>query len=453
MLESIKRLSLSKRYRDDEKGNVSLMFAVSAVAVIGCMGAAMDFSTLSNAKHHSQSIADQLALAAAIYVKDNDTPPTDKEKGYTHGDHTAADLGFVYKGWVDGGAANVNVNVNYDDTDKEATVTVSGATIPTFMQILGKQDMRFTAKTTVSYMQVDEMQPASVMMVLDNSGSMRWDDILLNDDGTRPNRSMPRIDRLKGAVTNFRTRLQARIGNQTSSDGHRVLRTGIVPYNDTIISTLSTNTRQMYWGYDGVSGTQVTSMKAEGGTNSNPPMKLARDLLELEDDKHRAEADKYDEAYREPIKFVVFMTDGQNTSGNIILIEDDTTGYYYKKYNDGRWYYTTNANYASRYGFEEGYLGYDTDSETLAACNEMKAAGVKIFTIGFALDPGQYYNQDNPNNPVTITEKVRTTAYSLLSQCASSPETFIIAGQDNGLQGAFDQIQNAVVKELIRIKS
>ena len=443
--------ALLKRYRDDEGGNMALMFAISAVAVVGCMGAAMDFSTRSNAKLHSQGIADQLALAAAIYVKDNDAPPRNLANGYTEGEHTAADLGFDYQGFVDGGAANVKVVVKYDDTNKEATVTVSGATTPTFMQVLGKHDMGFSATSTVSYLQVDEMQPASIMMVLDNSGSMRWDDTLLNNDGSRPANSLPRIDRLKSSVTNFRTRLQARIGNQTTADGHRVLRTGIIPYNDQIINTLTTNTRTMYWGFDGVSGSQVTTMQARGGTNSNPPMKLARDLLSNEDDFHRDEAQRNNEDYREPIKFVVFMTDGQNTSGNIILIPG-VTGYYYKKIS-GRWYYTRNRNYANRNGFQEGSLGYDTDAETLKACQDMKNQGVRVFTIGFALDPGQYYNQDNPSSPVTITEQVRTTAYSLLSQCASEPENFIIAGERNNLQSAFDQIQNAVVKELIRIKS
>lgn len=451
MLKPETKKPLLKRFLRDESGNMALTFAISAVAVIGAMGAAMDFSTRSSAKLHSQGIADQIALAAAIYVKDNDFAPDSLELGYTEGTHSAASLGFEYKGWVDGGAENVDVNIVYDDTNKEAVVTVSGATIPTFMQVLGKHDLSFSATSTVSYLEVDEAQPASIVMVMDNSGSMRWDDKLLNADGTRPANSVPRIDRLKTAVTNFRTRLQDRIGNQTTAEGIRVLRTGLIPYNDQIITSLSANTDRIYWGFDGINSSQVNSMVAQGGTNSNPPMHLAKQLLDQEDDKHRDEADRTNTDYREPLKFVIFMTDGQNTTGNYIVIPSNS-GRYYGQIN-GRWYVTTRRRTAERYGFTEGDLTLDSDSETLNACTNMKNEGVKIFTIGFALEPGLYYNQDNPNEPVEVTNGVQAAAYGLLSQCASEAENFIIAGQNNNLQAAFNSIQNGIVKELIRIKS
>jgi len=453
MLRRLKGLPLLKRYRDDERGNMSLMFAVSAVAVVGCMGAAMDFSTRSNAKNHSQAIADQLALAAAIYVKDNDAPPTDINKGYTAGTHKASDLGFAYKGWVEGGAANVDVEVSYDNVNREATVTVSGATVPTFMQVLGKHNMDFKASSTVSYLQVDEMQPASVVMVLDNSGSMRWDERKLLTGGIRVPNPKARIDRLKESVKKFRDDLRARIGKQRSVDGHRVLRTGILPYNTDVTLRDDDKDRRMQWGFSGVSNNFVDQMSAAGGTNSNPPMAVARSWLEAEDQKHRTEANQHGEAYREPIKFVVFMTDGQNTSGNYEFVEDDTTGYYYKQYSNGRWYYTTSASYAANNGFVEGRFELDSDRLTLESCDAMKAQGVRIFTIGYALDVGDYYDPDNPDDPAEVTEALRSTAYSLLSQCASKPENFIAAGSGQSLDGAFDQIQNAVVKELIRIKS
>ncbi len=443
--------TLFKRFKNDENGNMALTFAISAVAVIGAMGAAMDFSTRSSAQLHSQGIADQIALAAAIHVKDNDFIPDSLEVGYTEGTHSAASLGFKYKGWVDGGAENVNVNIRYDDTNKEAVVTVSGATIPTFMQVLGQHDLGFSATSTVSYLEVDEAQPASIVMVMDNSGSMRWDDRLLNADGTRPGNSRPRIDRLKTAVTNFRTRLQSRIGEQTTSEGVRVLRTGLIPYNDQIITTLSANTDRIYWGFDGINQAQVDTMNAQGGTNSNPPMHLANQLLDMEDDKHRDEADRTDTDYREPLKFVVFMTDGQNTTGNFIVVPGNTGRYYGQI--DGRWFVTTRHSTAVFYNFTEGDLTLDSDSETLNACTSMKNEGVKIFTIGFALDPGFYYNQDNPNQPKEVTNGVQAAAYGLLSQCASDEDNFIIAGENNDLQSAFNSIQNAIVKELIRIKS
>ena len=459
MLKTENKKSLFKRFLKDESGNMALTFAISAVAVIGAMGAAMDFSTRSSAKLHSQGIADQIALAAAIYVKDNDFIPDDLTEGYTEGTHSAASLGFEFKGWVDGGADNVAVDIRYDDTEKEAVVTVSGATIPTFMQVLGQHDLSFAATSTVSYLEVDEAQPASIIMVMDNSGSMRWDDRLLNDDGTRPANSGPRIDRLKSAVTNFRTRLQSRIGNQTTAEGVRVLRTGLVPYNDQIITSLSANTDKVYWGFEGINQGQVSSMQARGGTNSNPPMQLAKQLLNMENDEHEDEADRTNTDYREPLKFVVFMTDGQNTTGNFAVIPGETGQYY--GFNTGQipnrrtgvWYVTDREDIANAYNFTEGYFGRQSDLDTIAECQAMHAEGVEIFTIGFALEPGDYYDETNPSQPRTVSFTTQAISHSVLSGCASEPDNFIIAGQQNDLQSAFNTIQNAIVKELIRIKS
>lgn len=444
--------SLLSRYRNDEGGNISLMFAVSAVAVVGCMGAAMDFSTRSNAKNHSQSIADQIALAAAIYVKDNDTPPKDKNLGYTPGIHKASDLGFDYKGWVDGGAAGVNVEINYDDQAKEATVTVSGATVPTFMQVLGQHDMKFAASSTVSYMQVDDLQPASVIMVLDNSGSMRWDTKKLSDSGERPANPKSRITGLKQAVKKFRTDLEARIGDQHSSSGHRVLRTGILPYNSEIIDYVSNH--KMSWGFAGVSDTFVDKMTAEGSTNSNPPMARALEWLEDEEAAHKKEAEDHNMLVVDPIEFVLFMTDGQNTSGDREFVEDDTTGVWYREAPEGTcrrkcWYY----RYSPASGFKEGKIQLDSDRKTIQSCKEMKAKGTRIFTLGYALTVGEYYDPLLPDQPGQVTESTHHTAYALLSSCASKPENFIKVGSGDSLQGAFDQISNAIVEEVIRIKS
>ena len=145
------------------------------------------------------------------------------------------------------------------------------------------------------------------------------------------------------------------------------------------------------------------------------------------------------------------MTDGQNTAGNFIVIPGDT-GRYYGQIN-GKWFVTKNPNTAAVHNFTEGDLTLDSDSETLNACTNMKNEGVEIFTIGFALEPGFYYNQDNPNQPREVTNGVQAAAFGLLSQCASDEDHFIIAGEQNDLQSAFNTIQNAIVKELIRIKS
>ena len=48
---------LLRRFKKNEDGNMAVTFALSAVAVIGTMGAAMDYSVLSNAAARGQAIA------------------------------------------------------------------------------------------------------------------------------------------------------------------------------------------------------------------------------------------------------------------------------------------------------------------------------------------------------------------------------------------------------------
>lgn len=455
MFKFEKGRQLLKRFHKNEDGNIAMLFAGSIVVVVGCMGAAMDYSTLSNAKSRGQSIADQTALSAAIFVKENDRPPATFDEGVTEGSHSAFDLGYQFKGWVKGGAENVNVTIKYDDDAKEARVTVSGETIPTFIQVLGKQELQFSAESVVSYLDIDETFPASIVMVLDNSGSMRWDDKKIETGGLRPPGAQPRIDSLKTTIGTFREELRGRIGDQVESDGQVILRTGILPYNSEVVPLANNAQRSMQFGFAGISGTFVSSMRAEGSTNSNPPMRVARTWLDLEDDEHRREAQRVEETYREPLKFAIFMTDGQNTSGDLEFVADDTTNRFYAyKSLFGRpvqWWVSRNRPFDS--DFIEGRLELTSDRETVATCQAMQAEGTQIFTIGYGLEVGSYFDPLQPNNPQTVSELTQATAFALLSSCASKPSNFIEAGDGDELEGAFDQIQNAIVKELIRIKS
>jgi len=149
---------------------------------------------------------------------------------------------------------------------------------------------------------------------------MRWDSEQLTDAGTRPANPTSRISGLQKSVRTFRDELRGRIGSQVQSEGLRVLRTGILPYNSEIVPLANDAERQMDWGFGGVDEGHITAMRADGGTNSNPPMTVANQWLDREDEQHREEAVRHDEEFRQPLKFVVFMTDGQNTTGGFSWI-------------------------------------------------------------------------------------------------------------------------------------
>jgi len=453
--------SILKRFKRDESGMAALTWALSLTAIIGAMGAAMDFAVLSNADDRSQAIADTTALAAAIYVKTHGRVPTGQGE-LTEGLHYASDLGYDFKSFVNEG---VEVHIDYDDNSKEVTTTVSGKTTPILIQVLGYDKLSFNSKSVVSYLNIDEKFPASIALVLDNSGSMAWDDRFALTSGASPANGRPRITGLEEAVSTFMTDLNSRLGEQVDTT-HRVLRTGMLPYNDQIIPASTNPTDRgglvnMKWGR--LSDQQITGMRASGATNSSPPMQLAWDWLQDEvgtDSDHHQEAIRHGVPAEDPLRFVIFMTDGQNTAGNIDFIADDTTNKWYAFKSlfgySPRWWVSNGGPYDS--DFEQGRLQLASDRETLDACNEMNLPGndVKIFSIGYALQPG-VYNANNPNDP-TDTEEVtvgmQATAHGLLAGCATDSSTMFIEADDiDQLKSAFDEIQNAIVEELIRIKS
>ena len=76
-----------KKFKRDESGTTALTWALSLTVIMGAMGASLDFVVASNADARSQTIADNTALAAAIYVKTHGRPPT-ADGELTAGTHT-----------------------------------------------------------------------------------------------------------------------------------------------------------------------------------------------------------------------------------------------------------------------------------------------------------------------------------------------------------------------------
>lgn len=536
-----------KRLKRDESGIAAISWAVSLSAIIAAMGAAMDFAILSGADQRSQTIADTTALAAAIYVKNYEHTPTSQSEGLI-GEYTAKDLGYSYRNWVIDGAEGVSINVSYDDVNREATVLVSGQTRPTLMQILGYDALDFSAKSVVKYYEKDVQDPASVVLVLDNSGSMYFDDKPLDENGNKPSDAQRRIDGLETGAKNFMTMLSDTVGPQDGSQTGvpRVLRTGMMAFSSTTIASRTVN---MDW--DVVTDGEIEAMEPGGATNSAPPLVTANQWLNInEPPVHEAE-----NPGKTPLKYIILMTDGKNTVGTEEWVaregtenwrawlptETTTTEWqqvevtvtvpatpgeisrepvnaYIPNANCGwengfpreRYSYTYSNGYTGTWrtrwrvvcdvetegteayettelqwqevdvttttwdweyreqeeeplesgDWEEGEFDISSNIATRAECDSLHAAGVEIFSVAFALEPGDYrtndWGQDNYNNPdftYTTTDEDANKARGILQYCASNPQNFITADDTEGLQEAFDRIGNTIIKEIIRISS
>ena len=442
-----------RRFAKDERGNFALTFAVGTTVVIGIIGASMDFSLASTATKRSQQIADAVALNGAVFIRNNGYTPTSLEEGgVPAGRHTAADLNYKYGDFVRNGAGGVNVDVVYDDKAKEVRVAVSGQTDTTFTRVLGHDTVDFSTTATVSYMNIEDAHPASIALVLDNSGSMAWDDRIANSDGTSPAGARERIHGLKKSVKTFRRDLNKRLGPQKAKD-HRVLRMGMLPYSS---DTIHKGVVPMRWGY--VKNSEVNAMSASGSTNSNPPMATALEWMKKEDKAHADEAKRKAEPdAREPLKFVILMSDGENTVGGWEFYPNDKAPVYWKVGPNGwsgvwAWAY----NPTTHVGYERGDLRRDTDRLTLESCKALKEEeNVEIFTIGYALQEGAYNMRIPSEKKKTyyVNAWTRANAWNLLQTCSSSDKHFIWAKNADELEAAFNRIQNSIVEELIRIKS
>lgn len=538
----IKKASkILNRFKRDESGVAALSWALSLTAIIGAMGAALDFAMLTSADSRSQTIADTTALTAAIYVKNFEELPSNRKDGLI-GEYTAKELGYDYRNWVIDGAEGVTVNVTYDNVKREATATVQGYTNPTLMQILGFNELKFHAQTVVKYYEKDIQDPASVVLILDNSGSMAFNDLPIDADGNSPTEAERRMDGLQRGAKNFMKILDDNVGPQLESNAEpRVLRTGMMAFDGQIISS---RTRQMNWGV--IDDSHIDSMTPAYSTNTAPPLTIANTWLNV----NEPVVHEVENPGKTPLKFVILMTDGKN-SGNLEWIDREETQTWRRyvtgrRTNEGLSDYTTNqvqtvppsCEYENRYKrlrdydwfgvhwhgqwddekitpsrhnhpwygpyrrysdpnpsqrevctpaeYETRYSGYEyeqgeispgpdwTEGEfdvpaniaSRAECDILHAAGVEVFTIGFALVPGQFETNEWGNRPGAYSPHPRDIEYkysdsvestelakSMLQYCASNDRNFITADDTTALDEAFDRIGNTIIKEIIRISS
>ena len=301
-----KTQSKLKRLKRDESGSMAVAWALSIGVMAIVIGAALDLAVLQNADARSQSLADTTALAAAVFIRNHERPPNDREEGLI-GDYTADELGYDFSSRVEGGASGIDITVAYDDVEREATVTVTGNTRPTVLQIVGA-DTGFHSKSIVKYKEVSPTDPASVVLVLDNSGSMNFADRLVDSNDNAVPGTESRIDGLKSSANGFMTFLDEKVGPQDENgEKDAVLRTGMLAFSREIITE---RTVDMHWGT--IDEGDINDMEPGGATNSAPPLEDAERWLNVDEPPiHRTE-----NGSTAPLKYLILMTDGKNTVGD-----------------------------------------------------------------------------------------------------------------------------------------
>ena len=465
MSKFLKQRNMWARFKKDTRGNFALIWGIGLTTTVVAIGAGIDLATTTRVTTTAQAAADQVALASAVFYSLNERLPETSEEGFIDGQvYRGDDTGYSFPNSVKGGNRGVKIRAIYDEDNGNVTVRVNGKVQTAFMGMFSRKykSLKFSSEATANFKEVQIKNPASITLVLDNSGSMSWDDKQAECDWVyrdrrwrrdcdSPSGASPRIDGLKESVIGFMDILDSVVGPQAVT-GKRVLRTGMIPYDDEIINNREVD---MKWGV--ISNNDINRMRPSGSTNSAPPIAQAWDWLQDENDVHENETGEDN-----PLRYMIFMTDGQNSAPPQWFQKTGTQ--YWRGWDcSGRFSryciraYEAGANRPSiqyHYNWEEGELISPSDRDSKNSCAAMKASGVRVFTIGFALEPGtyktnypSYYNRDEQS----ISSDTTNAAYDMLADCASSPQDFVPAANVETLNTAFRVIGESIIEDVVRL--
>lgn len=354
MVDFRTKRAFGRGFITDRGGNFGMMTAILLPVLLASAGVAMDLAKLVQVRSALQDAADSAALSAASAlagkgISDEEaialakkflaaqfkntslnggTMPTEEEDAVE--DLADSALASVQRTAGAGGATNtyeVTVNGHYD------------VSMNAFTKLLGYDKVRVSVAST-SESTTESKNALSMYLVVDRSGSMGENTSTVNSvqptkvEYYQCGRSwcsrtvtnyVLKIDALKVAVADLVDQLN------TADPENKYVRTAAISYNS---SSQSPTTFQ--WGTTAVTN-YVNALTATGGTDSSNAVKTAYQKVTAASEVNAHIAKN---GQKDPGKFIVFMTDGDN-------------------------------NYTS------------ADTSTRAWCDSAKAADVEIFTVAF----------------------------------------------------------------------
>ncbi len=448
-----KKINANRNILHNNAGGIAVTWAISMMAVIFAVGATYDMSQITKAKQRAQMVADSMALTASIAVDTNNASRYKANKRYSYkelgepkADFTRSIKAYVEYDIVDDKDSSNTGKPKTDKTRLLARATVEGTYKPAFMSAFGYEGIKFKASSDVAYAS-REGTPASIFFAVDNSGSMGWSDA----DGVQ------KLQGLETSLKSFMTTLEAI--NTTDND---VYRTALWPYSQDFYGRyryisddgiITNKTVAPKWGP--LSNGEITRMNTAGGTDSSGALRAAASAFMTESALHKAKNKE-----TEPLKFMVFMSDGANNPKQERVCATtrkwipSQRAYWRKgkkkrysrprKARKWRYYPAVPGHYEDKKECNWEYT-YSSDKTSVQACETMKAAGVVVYTIGYYLKAG-----NNDGHWVSQSEVDRARA--LLANCASSSEHYILAENASDLNETLKNIGEEIMKEVIRIK-
>ena len=216
-----------RRFRRDENGSAAMMLGLAFIPLCLIGGAALDYARGAREKAALDSALDSTALAAA-----------QDARRFTQAElRTRAQAYFAAAYAAHGGSGSPTVTLNVDAGAKRLSVSAANALPTTLMKIGGIDEMRIASAATVSYGSPN----IEVALVLDNTGSMDWDN---------------KMDALQVAASNFINQLSAK----ARAPGE--IKVSVVPFSTTV-RTETANAAAPWLSFDAVAPANWTGCIAD----------------------------------------------------------------------------------------------------------------------------------------------------------------------------------------------
>jgi Flp pilus assembly protein TadG len=363
---------LSRRFMKDRAGNIALSFAIVSVPLLAAMGAGVDYVRAMNHHRELQTNLDAALVAAVKEVGTKD----DTQIKTLIANWMAADADTK-------GAYTLDAkNISIDSSSQVITATVRATVDTTFMRIIGQETIPVAVQASVMGGDTVTKSAFSMFLVLDQSTSM--------DDQAEKGKPGTKMAALKTAVASLLTTFD------TADPNKKYVRTAAVSYSH----EMKTPTI-MEWGTKKVSD-YVKNLQPNGLTDSSDAMAHAYSILGPKEGANSEDAKHKTMNGAVPVKYIVFMTDGENTK------------------------YEYNPNTKKN----ELADNIQADDETKATCASAKAAGIKIYSIAFkAPDRGR----------------------ALLNTCSSGDGYYYDVQNSSQIVDAFKKIGEQSAKNLVRL--
>lgn len=376
---------VSVKFARDRGGNFAILTALMAPVLIGAAGGAIEVAHILGVKTQMQDIADAASLAASTSMSEKGISEAAARKlasDWVLGMASQIDAGKAAKGLTTSVDVKTNARADGGKTFDVSVSTQYTIQVNGLLRVFGKESV--AVKTaSVAQSQTTVQNAMSMYLVLDKSGSMKNSTDEVKSLTTACNRyympnpsvlydmgkQKPCLYTQMEVLQNASNKLFDILDSNDKDD--KYIRVGSVSYN-----SAAQTPSALAWGRDN-SRSYVSKLEPEGGTASSKAFEKAYDSLiaQAEDAAHK------NKTGLTPKKFILFMTDGSNSSNS-------------------------------------------EDTKTLALCKKAKDAKITVYTVAF-------------NAPVD--------AKLFLLQCATSPATYFDAVNAGALAKAFEEIgKNAV---------